>query len=199
MRAHHLLIVSSLLAAACEDEVANNTENAAERVRKAANHLRHERTELAHEVAQRADARFAGRDLTAHVGDITAEVKDVNREAGKLASALQDYEALRALRVQTLLTAHAIASSQPLMIEAVAQVKPLLPVERSRLDETLAIFRERLASTRPMIEKLERVPAADWERSDDDLARAMAGLFLARDASWQALDDSKRDDRIPET
>ena len=50
-----------------------------------------------------------------------------------------------------------------------------------------------------MIEQLQFASAADWERRDDDVGHAMAGLYLSRDASWQALDEHPRDDGFPAT
>lgn len=194
------LLVTSLIATACDDRVAEQTDEAAERAVEAADHLRHERRELAVEVAERADDRSAGRDITDHVGDIAEQVKDVSREAGELAAAEQDFQNLRVLRISALRAEHSVAASQPLLIHVIAIEKPLPPVLRKRLDENLVIFRSRLAQTRAAIEKLQHVDAADWERRDDEVGRAMAGMFIARDASWQIIDDTaERDETFPET
>jgi hypothetical protein len=192
-------LVASLMAAACEDKVADKTEQAAERVTKTADHLRHERSELAAEVAERADDRANGESLAPHADDIADEVEDVSREAGRLAEAERDFENLRALRVAALRAEHSVAASQPLLILTIANELTLPRERRSRLDENLVIFRQRLAHTRKAIEELQTVKPADWERRDDELGRAMAGMFLARDASWQALDPDHREDEFPGT
>lgn len=191
-----VLLGALICVGACEDKVADQTENAAERVTKASSHLRHERRELAVEVADRADDRAAGREVG---DDVAGEARDVSREAGELAVAQRDYETLKALRVESLRAAHAVAAMQPQLIEAVAAAKSLAPVMRSRLEQDLEIFRTRLAATQNSIHELAFVHAPEWERRDDELRREMAGMFLARDASWQLLDDKHRDDPFPET
>lgn len=193
------LVASLIATAACEDEVADETEHAAARVSKASDHLRHERRELAAEVAERADDRAEGNTLTAHAGDIAAQIEDVSREAGSLAEAERDYEQLRSLRVAALRAEHSVAASQPLLIVTIANETQLPRQRRARLEENLMIFRQRLAHTRKAIEQLQTVQAADWERRDDEVGRAMAGMFLARDASWQALDVNHREDEFPGT
>ena len=193
------VLVGSLMVAACEDKVADKTEQAAERVTKAADHLRHERGELAAEVAERADDRANGESLAPHADDIAEEVEDVSREAGRLAEAERDFENLRALRVSALRAEHSVAASQPLLILTIANETKLPRARRIRLDENLMIFRQRLAQTRQAIEELQTVTSADWERRDDELGRAMAGMFLARDASWQALDPDHHEDEFPGT
>lgn len=199
MTALRYLLVASLTATGCQDKLADKVEDAAERVTKRASHLRHERRELAAEVAKRADDRAAGKDPIAHVDEIADHVKDVAREAGRYAQAEQDFIHLRALRISSLRAEHSVVASQPLLIQAIAGVKTLTPELRTRLDENMAIFRQRLARTRDMIEQLQYASAADWERRDDEIGRAMAGLRLARDASWQALDEHPRDDGFPAT
>jgi hypothetical protein len=193
------LLVASLTATGCQDKLADKAEDAAERVTKRASHLRHERRELAVAVAKRADDRAAGHDPTAHVDEIAGHVKHVAREAGRYAEAEQDFIHLRALRIASLRAEHSVAASQPLLIVAIAGVKDLRPELRTRLDENLAIFRQRLARTRERIEQLRFANAADWERRDDEVGHEMAGLYLARDASWQALDEHPRDDGFPAT
>ena len=194
-----IALVASLTAAGCQDKLADKAEDAAERVTKRASHLRHERRELAVEVAKRADDRAKGRDPVEHVGDIVEQVEDVAREAGRYAQAEQDFIHLRALRIASLRAEHSVAASQPLLIQAIAGVKTLHPELRTRLDENMQIFRQRLAQTRELIEQLQFASAADWERRDDEVGHAMAGLYLARDASWQALDEHPRDDGFPAT
>jgi hypothetical protein len=169
------VLVGSLMVAACEDKLAHRTDDAAERAAAAAKHLRQERHELA------------------------GEVVEVIRKAGALARAQHDFEQLRALRIASLRAEHSVAASQPLLIQAISNEKTLSPVLRARLEETLAIFRQRLAHTRRAIEQLQYVQAADWERHDDEVGRAMAGMFIARDASWHAIDKDYREDEFPET
>lgn len=193
------VLIASLTLVACEDELADQTDEAAARVKKTENHLHHERRQLAVEVAERADDRAAHRDGARHDSDIANAVEDVNREAGRLARAQDDYANLRALRVASLRAAHSVAASQPLLIQAIAGVKPLSREMRAQLDESLAIFNERLAQTRRSIEELEYVSAADWDRRDADVGRMIADLGIARDASWQAIDDHPRDERFPGT
>ena len=194
-----VLLVASLTAIGCQDKLADKAEDAADRVAKRAAHLRHERRELAAEVAKRANDRAAGKDPLARVDDIADEVKDVAREAGRYAEAEQDFIHLRALRIASLRAEHSVAASQPLLIQAIAGVKALRPERQQRLDDNMKIFRQRLAETRKMIEQLQFASAADWEHRDDEVGRAMAGLYLARDASWQALDEHPRDDGFPAT
>lgn len=194
------ILVASLIGTACEDRLASRTDEAAERATEASDQLRHERRELAAEVAERADDRSAGRDVTDHVGDVSAQVEDVSREAGELTAAAQDFEQLRALRIAALRAEVSVAESQPLLIQVIANEKPLTPVLRRRLDENLAIFRQRLAHVRERIESLQDVNATDWERRDDEVGRAMASMFVARDASWQIIDDTpERHEAFPET
>ncbi|MBA3502508.1 MAG: hypothetical protein M4D80_20680 [Myxococcota bacterium] len=193
------VLVGSLMVTACQSKLADQTEDAAERVTTASKHLRHERQQLVFEVAQRADDRAAGRDITHHVGEIAAQVKDVSREAGALAEAEQDFEHLRALRIVSLRAERSVAASQPLLIESIANEKRLSPQRRVRLDENLVIFRHRLAHTQQAIEALQYVKAAEWEDRDDEVGRAMAGMFIARDASWSSIDDDYRENAFPES
>ena len=198
MRSHQFLIMIFL--AACEGNLADKTENAADRVEKAQNHLRHERRQLAVEVAERADDRATnpGRaDSKEHVEDIADEVGDVSREAGKLAEAQQDFAYLKSLRIQSLRAEHSVAASQPLLIQVLASARGLLPTAMRRVDENLIIFRQRLKETRDLIEQLQYVTASEWERKDDEVARAMAALFIARDTSWQALEGKIEDGEYP--
>lgn len=190
------LIVTS---AACEDNVADRTENAAERVTKASNHLRHERRELSVEVAERADERVATGNGAANAGEVADGVRAVSREAGMLAKAQHEYEQLKALRVASLRAAHSVAESQPLLIVAISAHKPLTPTLQARLDDNLRLFRQRLAEARHAIDELAFVPAGEWERRDDGVRRQMAEMDLARAASWEILDDDRRDTRFPGT
>lgn len=192
-------LIASLLATACEEPLARKAENAAERVQTAKDHLRHERGELSAAVAARADERVRGGDVSRHADDIAEEAGDVALEASALAVAQADFEHLRSLRVQSLRAEHSVAASQPLLIHVLAGARGLLPSDRRRVLENLAIFRERLASTRELIDRLEHVSADDWEWRDDEVARAMAAMFLARDASWQALEGEIDDGDFPQT
>ena len=202
MRGHHFLIM--LFLAACEGDLGNKTENAAERVQKTADHLRHERRQLAVEVAERADdvatnPERARKKAADHIDDIADEVRDVTREAGELAEAQQDFAYLKSLRIQSLRAEHSVAASQPLLIQVLASARGLLPSAMRRLDENLVIFRQRLAETRDLIEQLQYVSASEWERKDDEVGRAMAAMFIARDASWQALEGKIDDGDYPQT
>lgn len=184
------VLVGFLMVATCQSKLAHQTEDAAERVAKSAKHLRQERHEL---------AAVAGRDITYHVGEIAAQVKDVSREAGELAEAQQEFEYLRALRIVSLRAEHSVAALQPLLIVTIANEKRLSPALRARLDENLAIFRYRLAHTHQAIEALQYVKAEEWEHRDDEVGRAMAGMFLARDASWHSIDADYRENAFPES
>lgn len=194
-----LTIIAAVLAGACEDELARKAENAAERVQSARNHLRHERRELAVAAAERADDRFEGRDVADHVEDIADEVADVADEAGELAEAQADYEYLKSLRVQSLRAEHSVYESQPMLIHVLASARGLLPSRLRRVHDNLVIFRERLAQTRKLIDELQYVNAAEWERRDDEVGHAMAEMRLARDASWQALEGKIDDGDFPQT
>lgn len=120
------------------------------------------------------------------------------REAAARAAAQADFEQLRALRVASLRAEHSVAATQPVLVEVIANARPLPPVVHARLAETLAIFRQRLAHARVLIEQLATTSADDWEQRDDEVGRVMAEVFIARDASWQALDPHHRDVAFPE-
>jgi hypothetical protein len=123
---------------------------------------------------------------------------ELRRQAAALAHAQIDFEELRALRVQSLRAEHSVIAVQPLAINALASVTTLRPAQRMRLDEDLVFFRQRLAETRDLIGKLEQASADQWEARDDEVGRAMAGMYLARDASWNVL-EGKRDEDFPDT
>jgi hypothetical protein len=170
MRGSSCLIIALLATGACEDRLSHDTDRAAERVKNTSAHLRHEHDQLSDEVG------------------------DVTRKAIELEHVHRDFVYLRSLRVQSLELEHSVAASQPLIIMVLANAKPLVPAARKQLDENLVLFRQRLTQTRQSIEALQYVNASEWERRDDEVAREMAAMFLARDASWQALDPDLDDD-----
>ena len=157
-----LLLIASLIAGACEAERGDATERAGD-----------------------------DRDILHHVGDIAEEGDEaVPREAAALALAHEDFENLRALRITSLRAEHSVDAVQPLLIQAISNGAPLRRAMRAQLDENLEIFRQRLAHTRDVIEELQYVDAANWERRDDEVGQAMADMFAARDASWQVLGEN---------
>ena len=123
---------------------------------------------------------------------------ELTRQAAAYAHAQIDFEYLRSVRVKALRAEHSVIAVQPLLIVTLANVTPMTPARRTRLDEDLVIFRQRLANTRDLIEQLENATAREWEARDDEVGRAMAGMFVARDASWNVL-EGKRDDAFPES
>ena len=139
----------------------------------------------------------ACRDEVARKADRAAQRLTSASDQNTIAEAQHDFEYLRSLRVQSLRAEHSVIDIQPLLIQAISTMQPpLLPHSRQRLDENLVIFRQRLSQTRDAIDQLALVPAAQWEDRDDDLAQQMAGLFIARDASWRSL-RGKTDDSVP--
>ena len=140
----------------------------------------------------------AARRATKAADHLRHQRGEVTRESASLAHAEIDFEYLRDLRVKSLRLEHSVISTQPIIIVALTGLNPLTPAQHVRLDENLVIFRQRLATTRDLIEQLQYVPATQWEDRDEEVAHAMAGLMLARDASWHAV-QGKRDDKFPES
>jgi hypothetical protein len=142
-------------------------------------------------------ATLAGcQDEVARKADRAAD-RVTKADQAEYAEAQKDFEYLRSLRVQSLRAELSVVAIQPLLIQAISTAQaPLLPHARQRLDENLVIFRQRLAQTREAIEELALVQATQWEDRDDDMAQQMAGLFIARDASWRAL-RGRTDDSYP--
>jgi hypothetical protein len=154
--------------------------------------------------------------LCACTGDLPDETeraaKRVNKEADHLhhqraeatrqeaayAHARIDFEELRTLRVAALRAEHSVVAIQPLVITTLAGVTAMTPVRRARLDESVAIFRQRLALTRELIGSLDEASAREWKAREDAVHHAMASMIVARDASWNVL-EGKRDDRFPDT
>ncbi len=174
MRGLSVLIIASLVTSACEDELARDASRAADRAKRASARLEHERQDLTAMVARH--------------DDVSHQVIEVAREATAFAEAENDFEYFRLLRVQSLRGEHVAIAIQPLLIQTISTaMPPMLPTPRARLDENLVIFRQRLRQTREAIDRLQYATPSEWDDLEGEVAQAMAGLFIARDASWKAL------------
>ncbi len=148
-----------------------------------------ETVDEAHEVADNArDNRDAVREKAAdNAKDVSDEMKDVSKEAADTKHAQFDFGYARLTRVGTLRAVHALALSQPQLINAFAHDVTLNDKERGLVNEKLQILMTRLDEAGNQIEALASVPAETWEQRHDDVNKAMDRLEDARDDAWDAL------------
>lgn len=148
----------------------------------------------AHDVAENArDNRDDVREKAAdNAKDVSDEMKDVAKEAADVKHAQFDFGYARLTRVGTLRAVHALAMSQPQMINAFAHDVTLDDQERGLINEKLQILMTRLDEAGNQIEALATVPAETWEQRHDDVNKAMDRLEDARDDAWDALHAAER-------
>ncbi len=130
-----------------------------------------------------------------NAGDIADEAKDVGKGARKLADAQHDFAYAKQVRIQTLRAVHAVAASQPMLINSFASALPIVESDRALVNEKMQILQMRLDEAGNQIEVLNGVDAGSWEQRHDDVNKAMDRLDDARKDAWKALDDAKRLDR----
>lgn len=121
------------------------------------------------------------------VEDVADEQKDVAEQAMDVKHAQFDFGYARLTRVGTLRAIHALALSQPQLINAFAHNVELNDKERGLINEKLMVFQNRLDEAGNQIESLAKVPAETWEQRHDDVNKAMDRLDDARDDAWDAL------------
>lgn len=174
MKIRTLVIAASLLlpAAACNrDKTSKAVDKSAERVKSNA------------------------QDLREQTKDVADEAKDVGKEANDLRTAEDDFKYNRMVRIQTLRGVHAVASTEPPVINAFASSVPLQPGDKAAIAEQLQIFQMRLDDAANQIQALATVDAGTWDQRSDDVKKAMDRLDDARKDAWKALDGAKRLDQ----
>lgn len=217
------LAVGLATAGACsKDKTRDNAENAAENVRDKTEDLKDEAKDL-QEVAKDQDEELRDRDLertgvtrngvvetTKEVGEVAEDradlakdtVEDVNDEAKDLSKtsiatrdAQKEFEYQRLVRVQTLRAVHAIAGTQPMLINAITSSQAIPEVDRAKVNEKVQLVQMRLDECANLIQSLDGVDAAHWVDREKAASDAMNRLEDAREDAWEALDEANQLDQ----
>jgi len=135
-------------------------------------------------------ANVARDNVKDDVEDIADEAEDVGENARELDDANNEFKYRRMVRVGTLRAVHAVAASQPMMVNAISTSYPFVERDRAEITEKLAIFQMRLDEAGNAIQSLELVEANDWETRNDAASKALERVEDARDDVWEAVDDA---------
>jgi hypothetical protein len=127
-----------------------------------------------------------------YLHDDRVDGADRNENATELQQATAEFEQKRSVRVQTMRSVHAIAASQAMLINAMAEAYPLVEKDRVELNEKQQIFQMRLDEAGNAIQSLELVEPADWEARSDAATKALERAEDARSDAWDALNDADR-------
>jgi len=181
-------------ASACSND--NATRREAERAADRVNDKTKEVKEEAQDLAEKS--RDEKQQLAAKASDVavavTNETKDLAKAAQDLDEAQGEFAYHKTLRIRTLRAVHAIAGSQPDLINALATSSPLIDEDRTRVMEKLTLLRSRLVDSARLIQELEGVDATTWVARERLVADAMNRVEDARTDAWDALDSAKVDE-----
>jgi len=190
VRFRSFLAAAALVAAstACTEksETRREADRAARTVNDRVEDLKEESRDLTETAKDRAD--------DVDVEDIADEAKDVGKRARQLEDANNEFKYRKMVRIGTLRAVHAVAASQPMLINAFTEAFPLEANDRGQVQEKLVIFQMRLDEAGNVIQSLELVEANDWETRDDAATKALERVEAARDDAWEALAEADRTD-----
>jgi hypothetical protein len=117
---------------------------------------------------------------------------DLAKPSGKLVKAQSEFATHRRARVMTLRAAHAVISSQPMLISMMARNFALSDAGRADVDQKLVILQMHLDEAKNLIEALDATDASIWEERDDAVRTEMDKLETARRDAWKALENAPR-------
>ena len=196
LRIHSLVAAAGLLtAAACDrdPETQQRVDRAGDEVRDQTGQLR--------ESAQ--DVTDSARDEADELGARTREPPEGARatvpgaidETGQRlepGDATGELEQRKLARVETLRAVHGVAASQPMLINAAAQIAPLTAAGQAEVSDKLQALQQQLDEAENAIQTLQAADATTWEDGHGKAEQAMQRLEEARAAAWQQLDDADR-------
>jgi hypothetical protein len=111
------------------------------------------------------------------------------------ATHVAEREARRHRLVEAARARIAVVGTQPLLVSLLANDLAITDEARGAINEQLVVFQMRLDEASNALDSLEHAPAVEIDARARAVEAALERLEIAREASWDALDDAERVDR----